>query len=133
MTMNGAVPPILALYIVAEEQGVDKESFEATFKMTSSRSSWFATPTFIHQSLYLLSFDICVHRCRDAKMTISISGYHMQEIGATADFELAYTLADGLAYVRSGLAAGLDITTWFTAVILLGMEWTPLSRSPSQG
>ena len=109
MTMNGAVLPIMAFYIVAaEEQGVTPSSSSAgRSRTTSSRSSWSATPTSIRRRRRCAS-SATSSRTRRSDMPkfncISISGYHMQEAGATADIELAYTLADGLEYVRAGIA-----------------------------
>ena len=113
MTMNGAVLPIMAFYIVAaEEQGVSPEQLAGTIqndilKEFMVRNTYIYPPTpsmqiiadiFEFTSKYMPRFN-----------SISISGYHMQEAGATADIELAYTLADGLEYIRTGLKAGLDI------------------------
>ncbi|WP_236611070.1 methylmalonyl-CoA mutase [Halalkalibacterium ligniniphilum] len=113
MTMNGAVLPIMAFYIVAaEEQGVKPEQLSGTIqndilKEYMVRNTYIYPPEasmkviadiFEYTSKYMPKFN-----------SISISGYHMQEAGATADIELAYTLADGLEYVRTGIKAGLDI------------------------
>ena len=113
MTMNGAVLPVLALYVVAaEEQGVPPEKLSGTIqndilKEFMVRNTYIYPPT---PSMRIIS-DIFGYT--SAKMpkfnSISISGYHMQEAGATQDLELAYTLADGVEYVRAGTAAGLDI------------------------
>jgi len=113
MTMNGAVLPVLALYVVAaEEQGVAPEKLSGTIqndilKEFMVRNTYIYPPT---PSMRIIS-DIFGYT--SAKMpkfnSISISGYHMQEAGATQDLELAYTLADGVEYVRAGTAAGLDI------------------------
>ncbi|MCZ7557443.1 MAG: methylmalonyl-CoA mutase [Bacteroidia bacterium] len=113
MTMNGAVLPILALYIVAaEEQGVSMEKLSGTIqndilKEFMVRNTYIYPPT---PSMRIVS-DIIAFTARHMPKfnSISISGYHMQEAGATADIEMAYTLADGLEYVRAGLNAGLDI------------------------
>ena len=113
MTMNGAVLPVLALYIVAgEEQGVPPEKLAGTIQ-NDILKEFMVRNTYIYPpepSMRIIS-DIFAYS--SAKMpkfnSISISGYHMQEAGATADLELAYTLADGLEYVRAGVAAGLDI------------------------
>ena len=113
MTMNGAVLPILALYIVAaEEQGVPQAKLAGTIqndilKEFMVRNTYIYPPT---ASLRIVS-DIFGHTARHMPKfnSISISGYHMQEAGATADLELGYTLADGVEYIRAGLAAGLDI------------------------
>ena len=113
MTMNGAVLPILALYIVAaEEQGVAPERLSGTIQNVILKE-FMVRNTYIYPpepSMRIIS-DIFLYTA--AKMprfnSISISGYHLQEAGATADLELAYTLADGIAYLRAGQAAGLDI------------------------
>src|SRR5690554_5146394 len=116
MTMNGAVLPIMAFYIVAaEEQGVDKKLLSGTIqndilKEFMVRNTYIYPPTpsmkiiadiFEYSSKFMPKFN-----------SISISGYHMQEAGATNDIELAYTLADGLEYVRTGIKAGMDIDTF---------------------
>ncbi len=113
MTMNGAVLPIMAFYIVAaEEQGVSPEQLSGTIqndilKEFMVRNTYIYPPApsmriiadiFAYSSRYMPKFN-----------SISISGYHMQEAGATADIELAYTLADGLEYIRTGIAAGMKI------------------------
>lgn len=116
MTMNGAVLPILAFFIVtAEEQGVSQEKLSGTIqndilKEYMVRNTYIYPPDmsmkiiadiFEYTSKYMPKFN-----------SISISGYHMQEAGAPADLELAYTLADGLEYVRTGLKAGIDIDSF---------------------
>src|SRR5580700_2060152 len=113
MTMNGAVLPVLALFIVAaEEQGVLPEKLAGTIqndilKEFMVRNTYIYPPT---PSLRIISDIFAFTSERMPKFnSISISGYHMQEAGATADLELAYTLADGVEYVRSGLGAGLTI------------------------
>ncbi|MDB5600193.1 MAG: methylmalonyl-CoA mutase, large subunit [Xanthobacteraceae bacterium] len=113
MTMNGAVLPILALYVVAaEEQGVPAQKLAGTIqndilKEFMVRNTYIYPPT---PSLRIIS-DIFAYTSANMPKfnSISISGYHMQEAGATQDLELAYTLADGVEYVRAGLAAGMDI------------------------
>ena len=113
MTMNGAVLPVLALYIVAaEEQGVRPEQLSGTIQ-NDILKEFMVRNTYIYPpapSMRIIS-DIFTYTA--AKMprfnSISISGYHIQEAGATADLELAYTLADGMEYLRTGVAAGLDI------------------------
>jgi len=113
MTMNGAVLPILALYIVAaEEQGVAPEKLAGTIqndilKEFMVRNTYIFPPA---PSMRIIS-DIFAYTSQKMPKfnSISISGYHMQEAGATADLELAYTLADGVEYVRAGIKAGLDI------------------------
>lgn len=113
MTMNGAVLPIMALYIVAgEEQGVPPEKLSGTIQ-NDILKEFMVRNTYIYppkQSMRIVS-DIFAYASEKMPKfnSISISGYHMQEAGATADLELAYTLADGLDYVRAGIAAGLDI------------------------
>ena len=116
MTMNGAVLPVMAFYIIAaEEQGVKTEQLSGTIqndilKEYMVRNTYIYPPEmsmkiiadiFEYTSKYMPKFN-----------SISISGYHMQEAGATADIELAYTLADGLEYVRTGLKAGIDIDSF---------------------
>jgi methylmalonyl-CoA mutase len=113
MTMNGAVLPVLALYIVAaEEQGVPPEKLSGTIqndilKEFMVRNTYIYPPT---PSMRIIS-DIFAYASEHMPKynSISISGYHMQEAGATQDLELAYTLADGVEYVRAGQKAGLDI------------------------
>ncbi|GAA3624761.1 methylmalonyl-CoA mutase [Flavivirga jejuensis] len=116
MTMNGAVLPIMAFYIVAaEEQGVKPELLAGTIqndilKEFMVRNTYIYPPT---PSMKIIS-DIFEYTSKNMPKfnSISISGYHMQEAGATCDIELAYTLADGLEYIRKGLAAGMDIDTF---------------------
>ena len=113
MTMNGAVLPIMALYIVAgEEQGVPPEKLAGTIQ-NDILKEFMVRNTYIYPpepSMRIIS-DIFAYASRRMPRfnSISISGYHMQEAGATADLELAYTLADGVEYARAGVAAGLDI------------------------
>lgn len=116
MTMNGAVLPIMAFYIVAAmEQGVDIKDLSGTIqndilKEFMVRNTYIYPPT---PSMKIIA-DIFEYTSNNMPKfnSISISGYHMQEAGATADIELAYTLADGLEYIRTGLAAGMDIDTF---------------------
>src|SRR5712671_6257373 len=113
MTMNGAVLPVLALYVVAaEEQGVPPEKLTGTIqndilKEFMVRNSYIYPPK---QSLKVIA-DIFAYTAKHMPKfnSISVSGYHLQEAGATVDLELAYTLADGVEYVRAGLSAGLDV------------------------
>jgi methylmalonyl-CoA mutase len=111
MTMNGAVLPILALYIVAgEEQGVPHAKLSGTIQ-NDILKEFMVRNTFIYPpkpSMRIVA-DIFTYTAREMPKfnSISISGYHMQEAGATADLELAYTLADGVEYARAGIAAGL--------------------------
>ncbi|MDT5012090.1 MAG: methylmalonyl-CoA mutase [Mycobacterium sp.] len=113
MTMNGAVLPILALYVVAaEEQGVAPDKLAGTIqndilKEFMVRNTYIYPPT---PSMRIISDIFAYTSTKMPKFnSISISGYHIQEAGATADLELAYTLADGVEYIKAGLAAGLDI------------------------
>jgi methylmalonyl-CoA mutase len=113
MTMNGAVLPILALFIVAgEEQGVPPEALSGTIQ-NDILKEFMVRNTYIYPpspSMRIISDIFAFTSERMPKFnSISISGYHMQEAGATADLELAYTLADGLDYVRAGKAAGLAV------------------------
>jgi methylmalonyl-CoA mutase len=113
MTMNGAVLPVLALYIVAaEEQGVPHEKLTGTIQ-NDILKEFMVRNTYIYPpqpSMQIIS-DIFSFTSREMPRfnSISISGYHIQEAGATNDLELAYTLADGVEYLRAGLDAGLDI------------------------
>ncbi|WP_203287989.1 methylmalonyl-CoA mutase [Metabacillus sp. cB07] len=113
MTMNGAVLPIMAFYIVtAEEQGVSKEKLAGTIQ-NDILKEYMVRNTYIYPpdtSMRIIG-DIFEYTAKHMPKfnSISISGYHMQEAGATADIELAYTLADGLEYIRTGLKAGLTI------------------------
>ncbi len=116
MTMNGAVLPIMAFYIVAaQEQGVDQNLLSGTIqndilKEFMVRNTYIYPPT---PSMRIIS-DIFKYCSKNMPRfnPISISGYHMQEAGATCDIELAYTLADGLEYIRKGIEAGLDIDSF---------------------
>ncbi|MFO8070514.1 MAG: methylmalonyl-CoA mutase [Polyangia bacterium] len=113
MTMNGAVLPVMAFYIVAaEEQGVSHEKLTGTIQ-NDILKEYMVRNTYIYPpepSMRIIA-DIFEYTSKEMPRfnSISISGYHMQEAGATADLELAYTLADGLEYIRAGLAAGIDI------------------------
>ncbi|WP_421874037.1 methylmalonyl-CoA mutase [Mycolicibacterium wolinskyi] len=113
MTMNGAVLPILALYVVAaEEQGVPPEKLAGTIQ-NDILKEFMVRNTYIYPpqaSMRIISDIFGYTSARMPKFnSISISGYHIQEAGATADLELAYTLADGVEYIKAGLDAGLDI------------------------
>jgi methylmalonyl-CoA mutase len=113
MTMNGAVLPILALYIVAaEEQGVDPKQLTGTIQ-NDILKEFMVRNTYIYPPSPSMRIVADIFKYTAANMprfnSISVSGYHMQEAGATQDLELGYTLADGLEYVRTGLAAGLGI------------------------
>ncbi|MDX8451927.1 methylmalonyl-CoA mutase [Mesorhizobium sp. VK9D] len=113
MTMNGAVLPIMALYIVAaEEQGVAEKDLAGTIQ-NDILKEFMVRNTYIYPpkpSMRIVS-DIFAYTSKHMPKfnSISISGYHMQEAGATADLELAYTIADGIEYARAGVAGGLDI------------------------
>ncbi|TBX68720.1 methylmalonyl-CoA mutase [Flavobacterium silvisoli] len=113
MTMNGAVLPIMAFYIVAaEEQGVAPELLSGTIQ-NDILKEFMVRNTYIYPPTPSMKIIADIFEYTSKKMpkfnSISISGYHMQEAGATADIELAYTLADGLEYIRTGLAAGMKI------------------------
>lgn len=113
MTMNGAVLPVMAFYIVAaEEQGISQEQLAGTIQ-NDILKEYMVRNTYIYPpkpSMRIIA-DIFAYTSKNMHQfnSISISGYHMQEAGATADLEMAYTLADGLEYVRTGIAAGIDI------------------------
>ncbi|HET7210451.1 MAG TPA: methylmalonyl-CoA mutase family protein, partial [Methyloceanibacter sp.] len=116
MTMNGAVLPVLALFIVAgEEQGVPPEQLSGTIQ-NDILKEFMVRNTYIYPPAPSMRIVSDIFAYTSTKMpkfnSISISGYHMQEAGATADLELAYTLADGVEYVRAGVAAGLDIDSF---------------------
>ena len=116
MTMNGAVLPILALYIVAaEEQGVPASKLSGTIQ-NDILKEFMVRNTYIYPpgpSMRIIS-DIFAYTAKHMPRfnSISISGYHMQEAGATADLELAYTLADGIEYLRAGVAAGMPVDSF---------------------
>ena len=113
MTMNGAVLPVLALFIVAgEEQGVPPEQLSGTIQ-NDILKEFMVRNTYIYPPAPSMRIVSDIFGYASQKMpkfnSISISGYHMQEAGATADLELGYTLADGIEYVRAGIKAGLDV------------------------
>ena len=113
MTMNGAVLPILALYVVAaEEQGVAPEALKGTIQ-NDILKEFMVRNTYIYPPAASMRIVADIFRFTSAHMpkfnSISISGYHMQEAGATPELELAYTLADGLEYVRAGIEAGMSV------------------------
>ena len=113
MTMNGAVIPIMAFYIVAaEEQGVKPEALNGTIQ-NDILKEYMVRNTYIYPPEPSMRIIADIFSYTSKKMpkfnSISISGYHMHEAGATADLEMAYTLADGLEYVRTALKAGIDI------------------------
>src|SRR5579862_4935879 len=116
MTMNGAVLPIMAFYIVAaEEQGVKTQQLSGTIQ-NDILKEFMVRNTYIYPPEGSMGIVGDIFRYCAEKMPkfncISVSGYHMQEAGATADIELAYTLADGLEYLRTGLKAGLDVDSF---------------------
>ena len=116
MTMNGAVLPIMAFYIVAaEEQGVRPEQLSGTIQ-NDILKEFMVRNTYIYPPAGSMRIIGDIFRFCSAKMPkfncISVSGYHMQEAGATSDIELAYTLADGLEYLRTGVNAGLDVDSF---------------------
>ncbi|MBO4751996.1 MAG: methylmalonyl-CoA mutase, partial [Bacteroidales bacterium] len=113
MTMNGAVLPILAFYIIAaEEQGVKQEQLQGTIQ-NDILKEFMVRNTYIYPPLPSMKIIADIFEYTSKNMpkfnSISISGYHMQEAGATADIELAYTLADGMDYLRTGVNAGIDV------------------------
>jgi len=116
MTMNGAVLPIMAFYIVAaEEQGIAPEALAGTIQ-NDILKEFMVRNTYIYPPAPSMRIISDIFEYTSEKMpkfnSISISGYHMQEAGATCDIELAYTLADGLEYIRTGIAAGMDIDSF---------------------
>jgi methylmalonyl-CoA mutase len=116
MTMNGAVLPILAFYIVAaEEQGVAPSALSGTIQ-NDILKEFMVRNTYIYPPAPSMKIIADIFKYTSEKMpkynSISISGYHMQEAGATAEIELAYTLADGLEYIRKGIEAGMDIDSF---------------------
>jgi len=116
MTMNGAVLPIMAFFIVAaQEQGVAIEHLSGTIQ-NDILKEFMVRNTYIYPPTPSMKIISDIFEYSSAKMpkfnSISISGYHMQEAGATCDIELAYTLADGLEYIRTGIAAGMDIDSF---------------------
>ena len=123
MTMNGAVLPVMALFIVAaEEQGVAART--ALRDDSERHPEGVHGPQYLHLSpgmrrcgSFATSSPICAARMPKFN-SVSISGYHMQEAGASADLELAYTLADGLEYIRTGLSAGLEIDEFRSPLVL---------------
>ena len=136
MTMNGAVLPILALYIIAaEEQGVKPEQLSGTIQ-NDILKEFMVRNTYIYPpapSMRLISDIFAYTSAHMPKFnSISISGYHIQEAGATADLELAYTLADGLEYLRAGQKAGLNIDKFAprcSFFFCIGMDfWTEVAK-----
>ncbi len=124
MTMNGAVLPVLALFIIAgEEKGVPRRKLAGTIQ-NDILKEFMVRNTYIYPPLPSMRIVSDIFAYTSQKMpkfnSISISGYHMQEAGATADLELAYTLADGVEYVRAGVNAGLGIDAFAPPVVLLG-------------
>ncbi|WP_437947115.1 methylmalonyl-CoA mutase [Sorangium sp. So ce296] len=129
MTMNGAVLPVMAFYIVAaEEQGVRAELLSGTIQ-NDILKEFMVRNTYIYPPAPSMRIVADIFRFAAEKMpkfnSISISGYHMQEAGATAELELAYTLADGLEYLRTGIASGMDIDDFagrFSFFFGIGMD-----------
>ena len=116
MTMNGAVLPIMAFYIVAaQEQGVSQKLLNGTIQ-NDILKEFMVRNTYIYPPKHSMKIIADIFEYTSKNMpkfnSISISGYHMQEAGATADIELAYTLADGLEYIRTGLNAGMNVDTF---------------------
>ena len=116
MTMNGAVLPIMAFYIVAaQQQGVNQKDLTGTIQ-NDILKEFMVRNTYIYPPQHSMRIISDIFKYTSEHMpkfnSISISGYHMQEAGATADIELAYTLADGLEYIRRGIDAGMDIDTF---------------------
>ena len=116
MTMNGAVPPILAFYINAGlEQGAKLEEMAGTIQ-NDILKEFMVRNTYIYPPKFSMKIIADIFEYTSQNMpkfnSISISGYHMQEAGATADIELAYTLADGMEYLRAGVNAGMDVDTF---------------------
>jgi len=116
MTMNGAVIPVMAFYILAaEEQGVPPEKLSGTIQ-NDILKEFMVRNTYIYPPLPSMKIIADIFAYTSQKMprfnSISISGYHMQEAGATADLELAYTLADGLEYIKTGISAGIPIDSF---------------------
>jgi methylmalonyl-CoA mutase len=130
MTMNGAVLPILAFYIVAaEEQGVDAKDLRGTIQ-NDILKEFMVRNTYIYPPSNSMRIVSDIFRYSAAQMprfnSISISGYHMQEAGASPELELAYTLADGLDYVRTGISAGLDIDEFSRRPAIIRIDSTHL-------
>ena len=126
MTMNGAVLPIMAFYIVAaEEQGVSPEALTGTIQ-NDILKEFMVRNTYIYPPKPSMKIVSDIFEFTSGKMpkfnSISISGYHMHEAGATADIELAYTLADGLEYIRTGLEAGMDIDSFAPRLSFFGVS-----------
>ena len=116
MTMNGAVLPILSLYIIAaEEQGVSPDKLTGTIQ-NDILKEFMVRNTYIYPPAPSMKIVADIFAFTSQNMprfnSISISGYHMQEAGATADLELAYTLADGIEYLRTGIASGMDVDSF---------------------
>lgn len=130
MTMNGAVLPVMAFYIAAAEaQGVNPDQLTGTIQ-NDILKEYMVRNTYIYPPEMSMRIVADIFKFTSQKMTkfnsISVSGYHMQEAGATADLEMAYTLADGLEYVRTGVNAGLDIDAFAPRVSFfwaLGMNF----------
>src|SRR5690606_8094344 len=116
MTMNGAVLPVLAFYIVAAlEQGAKYEELSGTIQ-NDILKEFMVRNTYIYPPGFSMRIIGDIFKFTSQRMpkfnSLSVSGYHLQEAGATCDIELAYTLADGLEYLRTGINTGLDIDTF---------------------
>jgi methylmalonyl-CoA mutase len=127
MTMNGAVLPIMAFYIVAaEEQGVAIEKLSGTIQ-NDILKEFMVRNTYIYPPTPSMKIIADIFEFTSKKMpkfnSISISGYHMQEAGATAHIELAYTLADGLEYIRTGLSTGMTIDEFAPSLVFFLGNW----------
>ena len=125
MTMNGAVLPVMAFYIVAaEQQGVDQKDLAGTIQ-NDILKEFMVRNTYIYPPQHSMRIISDIFEYTSEHMpkfnSISISGYHMQEAGATADIELAYTLADGLEYIRKGINAGWILTPLLLAFLSFGV------------
>jgi len=130
MTMNGGVLPILAFYINAGlEQGAKLDEMAGTIQ-NDILKEFMVRNTYIYPPEFSMKIIADIFEYTSQKMpkfnSISISGYHMQEAGATADIELAYTLADGLEYLRAGIAAGIDVDAFAPRLSFLGYRYQPL-------
>ena len=141
MTMNGAVIPILALYVVAaQEQGVAPEQLAGTIQ-NDILKEFMVRNTYIYPPTPSMRIVSDIFAFTSAKMprfnSISLSCYHMQEAGATQDLELAYTLADGIEYLRAGQAVGLDVDTFAPRLSFfwaIGMNFfMEVAKAPEQG
>ena len=127
MTMNGAVLPIMAFYIVAaEEQGVSLEQLSGTIQ-NDILKEFMVRNTYIYPPEPSMRIIADIFQYTASRMpkfnSISVSGYHMEEAGASSDIELAYTLADGLEYIRAGIEAGMDIDDFAPRISFFWGNW----------